>query len=573
MKKILSLLRVMLRTFDFNMSFVSSKKKARGKKSRGWIVLVILLGVSILPMAIGAGVLLSKLFDALSLMNMQQLIVSAITSAAAMVIFVFGIANIIAVFYYANDVERYLSLPVKPTEILVAKFLTTVIYEYFICVLLALPVYILYGVKSGADAVFYIYALIITLLLPIVPIALASVPAMLLMRFTRIFRNRDAVNIVFFILILAFIMYVQFGFTGIAMKLEGGEAELVKSFIDRMGKLSSMSEGMFVGTGFASQALANYDQAQGVINILMYLITTAAAFIVFLLLGQLVYFKGVLGLSASAASGPRTTLTQLGRLFKERTTTVSYMLKDFRVMLRSPIFFLNNIFMIFFLPLFLLLMFYLPGIMQADAEGQAIMNALNNLKFDMLKPVSSMVFIIALAGGLLMGGMNSITSSALSREGSNFNVMKFIPVSYKTQVMAKVWLGYLCGLASSLLTLVIITIMLKVPLVFAVLMFLPMAVGAFIPNIMGILPELYWPKLHWDHEQKAVKQNLNVLVEILGGMGLMGLAIYGGTVLMNIGVLPVAMLFITIGAAVLVNIILYAIVRRTINKRMPYIYV
>ena len=31
------------------------------------------------------------------------------------------------------------------------------------------------------------------------------------------------------------------------------------------------------------------------------------------------------------------------------------------------------------------------------------------------------------------------------------------------------------------------------------------------PNLGGIFFELFWPKLHWEHEQKAVKQNLNVL--------------------------------------------------------------
>jgi len=46
-----------------------------------------------------------------------------------------------------------------------------------------------------------------------------------------------------------------------------------------------------------------------------------------------------------------------------------------------------------------------------------------------------------------------------------------------------------------------------------------------LPNLSGIIFELYWPKLHWDNEQKAVKQNMNVLYGMVAALIFAGMAI------------------------------------------------
>ena len=74
--------------------------------------------------------------------------------------------------------------------------------------------------------------------------------------------------------------------------------------------------------------------------------------------------------------------------------------------------------------------------------------------------------------------------------------------------------------------LVVMLILLIGPPVWFLTLLIAIIPGAvLLTNIPGMLFELLWPKLKWDNEQKAVKQNLNVLYGILVGILLAALAI------------------------------------------------
>ena len=565
LRKIFSLVRVMLRTFSFDMAFQSSKQK-KGSKIRSGIFLGLLLIFCLGPLAITGGYLIITMYDVLSQVGMQSIVIQGFTSVAALIIFVFGLANVMAVFYYAGDTERYLSCPVKPTEILSAKFITTVIYEYIICFLAVLPIYCIYGIKSAAGPLFYLYGVLSCALLPIIPIALSAAIVMLLMRFTRVFRNRDAVNMVFMLLLLVLILTFQMSVTNLAA-LSGSESQIVASITEKLQAISGSIGNVFIGTGFASAALINSATLAGLGNLLAFIACTAVIYVLFLLLGQLLYFKGVLGLSQTA-TGKKTTLLQVGEMTHSNRTWASIMKKDLRIMLRTPVFFLNNIFMIFFLPVFLTVLFTIQGVAH-DPDMAALQQMLQSLTFSLGTANSSLALFGAMGAGALMGAMNSIAGSALSREGSNFNVMKVIPVSYSMQIAAKTGLGYAASVASSLFALAIVAVFLKIPLLFLLLMLIPLLIGALLPNLVGILIELHMPKLHWTNEQMAVKQNLNVLLEILSGFALAALSIAGGVLLVgNTGLLPMGALLICIAVGGLLNLLLYILVKRAVPGQM-----
>ncbi|MGI5877461.1 MAG: putative ABC transporter permease subunit [Christensenellales bacterium] len=568
-RKVASLVRVMLRTFSFNIAFASSRGK-KERKAVSAVLLIVVLAVSLGPLAYAAGYMILNAYDALSVLGIESLILEGFTSIAAMVIFLFGIANVMAVFYYARDTERYLALPVKPTTILSAKLITTVIYEYIVCALMVLPVYILYGVRSGAGAVFYLYSVAGCLLLPVIPIALAGAPVMLLMRFTRIFRNRDVVNMLFMLLLLTAIMFFQLSFNNLLI-MSGSESEMIRVLTDKLASLSGGVGQVFIGAGFLSAALRDAAQIKGLLYMLAFVAATAVVYALFLALGRAVYFRGVLGLGQTA-TGKKTTLAQVGNMTRGRGAMASIMVKDMRVMLRTPVYFLNNVFMIFFLPIFMVVLFTMQGV-SSDPDMAALRAMLEGLTFSLHVPASSLALYGAMAAGALMGSMNCIAGSALSREGRQFNLMKILPVSYETQIAAKTGLGYLASIASGLLTMAIVAVFIKIPPLFSALMLIPMLLGALVPNLAGILAELYMPKLHWTNEQTAVKQNLNVLLEILAGFVVTAVVIGGGIWLTNsLGLMPLAALGVCVAAGAVLNLALYAAVRRAIPVQMNKLY-
>ena len=58
-----------------------------------------------------------------------------------------SITNILTVFYYSNDIEMLLPLPLKPAQIISAKFLTVLITQYVMSSFILLPIFITYGLK------------------------------------------------------------------------------------------------------------------------------------------------------------------------------------------------------------------------------------------------------------------------------------------------------------------------------------------------------------------------------------------------------------------------------------------
>jgi ABC-2 type transport system permease protein len=102
-----------------------------------------------------------------------------------------------------------------------------------------------------------------------------------------------------------------------------------------------------------------------------------------------------------------------------------------------------------------------------------------------------------------------------------------LPISYKKQILAKALSAILLNSIGLGLIIVIAMVML-IPPVYVLLQTIVLAVLINIFDaFLGILVDLSFPKLHWDTEQRAVKQDMNVLIVMLLGSVIGGLAVFG----------------------------------------------
>jgi hypothetical protein len=125
---------------------------------------------------------------------------------------------------------------------------------------------------------------------------------------------------------------------------------------------------------------------------------------------------------------------------------------------------------------------------------------------------------VSLAASLFISSSNGITSTAISREGKNLFIAKYIPVSYTTQLTAKLLSGIMLSTIAIVMMLLVGIILIK-PSVYLpiIILFLSLPAVTFI-CIIGIIIDLNFPKLNWDNEVKAVKQNFNVVITLVIGM-------------------------------------------------------
>ncbi len=501
---------------DETLSNMTGKAKKKSFfQSRGMKVLLFLGLLALLSFSFGT--LLSELYDSLAMVEMETIILRLLIPAAGLMVFVFGIFYVMNVFYFSKDIDNYLYLPVKAGEILNAKFLVSLIYEYFIILLFFLPMLVVFGYKAGASVVYYVYMLISLLLIPIFPLVIASIIAMVIMRFSDTFKNKDRFNMVAGILSLVVALGLNFGIQFLTNKVGDGQAMVIGDLKNQ--PVFKITSWIFPTSGFATEALVNYGEVSGLFNILFMVGLTLISVVIFYLVGNALYFKGVIGISESSANRRILTQEQMVKGTRKKNILLSYSLKELKLLLRTPIYFLNCVLISLIYPIFFLLPFIAGGATGDSLSLEQVFAALRQAN-------PGFLLLGMVAGGILLGAVNSISATAISREGKNFYFMKYIPVPYMTQIYAKILSAFYVESGGLILLYGILYYIFRVDLGFILLSLIVVLLASMFIYQVGIYIDVSRPKLNWDTEQKAVKQNLNSVIHIFLGFVLIALCIF-----------------------------------------------
>ncbi len=529
MNKVYRLTRVFLKTggiFSYN------------KKKNTNIWLIPLLGLAFLPIIIQLGYGSYALTEILSNIGVQSLILYLAMISCLMIIFLFGIFYILGIFYLAKDIETVLTLPLKPWEILSARFITVLLYEYLLMCIILAPVLIGYGLASKAGVLFIIYSIAVFLTLPVIALCIAAFPVLLIMRFTSFAKNRDVFKYFTGIFALVIALGFNFGIQKLSMGFAG--TEQIYDFVENSNQSVLQLGKSIPGVTFAVDALVKSNQAAGLINILLFIFVAVLSYAIFMFLGKMLYFKGVIGINESSAKRMSISSASMTKKMNKRSRLNSYVLKELRLLFRTPIYFMNCILINFIFPVFLII----PMLIQGD------INSMTGQLSEFLNTNGGMALSIIFAIALFMASSNAITATTISREGTGLYVMKYLPIPMEKQMMHKVVSGIII---SSIAIVLIIGILffLGMPLIITLLSAV-LSINAMIYTALtGIIIDMHNPKLNWDNEQAAVKQNLNVLINML-------FAIIAGF----IGILPTALLKLNIFSAFVYILIMFILINR-----------
>ncbi|GAA3399734.1 hypothetical protein ACFFNY_18045 [Paenibacillus hodogayensis] len=532
MNKTIALTRILLKN--------GSGQLTKQGKPLQKVLLGVLLVVVLIPLASAIGSMVSMFYDALNMIGQAGVLLGLGLAIASLVVFMFGIFYVITVFYFAQDVEHLLPLPLKPGQIVTAKFLTVLGYEYLTLLLLLVPLLGVYGYKDGVGVLYWVYAVLIFLALPIVPLILASIIAMAVMSFAGISRNKDRFRmfggIAAVLLSFGLNMFIQRTLSK-AMKPEQLQEMLTggnNSFVD-------MATRSFPSVKLAANALLQEAQLSGLAWLGLFVGLSVLGYLVFVALAQKFYFKGVIGLSESGARRIRLSGSQLDKRTSQQSALKALMTKEIRVLLRTPPYFLNCVLMSLLWPVLMLIpILTQPGF--KDMLGSA------RTLFD-TGSATWLVPAIGLALLLFISGANATAPTSISREGAGFFVSKYLPVRYGSMIVAKVATGWLITMCGAFLVLLVALFVLKLPAAFLAVMLAIAVLATLFASLTGVMIDLWLPKLVWDNEQKAVKQNMNGLFNMLLNVAVAAALFYGlsrmgaglwGSAFALLGVLAVA---------------------------------
>lgn len=513
MSRYLILTKVMLRNFNL----LSLKPVAFGKKQLKSILLAIVVLVAFAPMALGILTLAYNGYGMLAGLQQEGLILEIGFTVASMVIFFFGIFYVMSVFYFSKDIESLLPLPLKPSEILAAKFTVVLVYEYLTELVFLAPILVGYGAASRAGVIFYIYSILMFLTLPLTPLVYASVLSLVVMRFTGLAKNRDRFRIVGGIIA----MVLAVGVNAFISKLgsSGMDADKLQRLLEQgNNSYVGLMSGLFFSNRFGVMALLYSSALKGFVNLVLFILICILFVMLFLSLGESMYFKGVVGISETSARRKRYTETELARVSRPASAIRSLTVRELKLLFRTPVYFMNCVLMNFLFPVFLIL----PFIIQPEEmkELQSLSGYISG------GGRNGLVLAAAFGISVLVTSTNGIAASAISREGTNIFISKYLPVSYKTQIMAKVLSGMIMGLVGTVSMIFAVAIFIRVPVYLILLVLFSGILGIAFNCFTGILIDLNFPKLVWDNEQKAVKQNFNVVLNMLAGLVMAGVPVF-----------------------------------------------
>lgn len=515
MNNIFNLTKILIKS-GLNIK-LSSKN---GKNRKVLMGLVLLLAFA--PLISMIIVFAAKAYEALKTIEQEALLLALVISISAIVIFVFGIIYIISVFYHSKDIERLLPLPVKPYEIVAAKFATVVFYEYITEMFIMLPIFITYGVVSSAGFMYAIYGAIIFLLFPIIPLAITGVIVMVIMRFTGFAKNKDRFamysGILALVVAIGSNLFIQRYFSD---SMEDSQ-EILALFAKGDNSFVSVFTRSVPGAKFAVDSLINSSQFEGILSILLFILTCGVILTLFLLVSGKLYFEGVIGISESTAKRKKISNEDLEKSIKSSSQIRAYTIKELKLLFRTPIYFMNCVLMNFIWPLMLVFMFI------AGNEGISELTGLME-KVDVYRDGG---LIIAIATGLLffMAGTSSSASSSISREGSLVYISRFIPMSFKDQIIARVLSSIILSFFGVISLIIVGAILLPLPWEIYAVIFFAGINTIVLMSLTGIMIDTARPKLVWSSEQEAVKQNLNVLFNMIIGVVLAAIIIVIGIV-------------------------------------------
>lgn len=500
MRKFKSLFIVMLKN-TFNLL------DGRTKRSKLNKFMGLFLVVAFMPTLFSLYMLAKEGLYMLLPIQQEGLVLSLLFIALSSVTFFMSIFLVPAVYYFSKDSETLLALPLKPEEIVLSKFCLSVVYEYLTTFLLAIPVLTAYIQIMNPDVFFYVKVLIILLLSPVVPLAFGAIIIMVIMAFVPFFKNRDIFNYASGFFALAFAIGINMVVGGTASL---SQEKILEMLTEGNNSLLAIFRFMFPNLPYAIQSLVDGSW----LSFILFLLITALIVVLFLFISKVVYFIGIIGVNETAAGRKQLNIKAYQKETSTKGAFMSYFLKEMRLMIRTPIYLLNNIATAFLIPIIFLVS--IGSSVGGEEEFAAFIKSIDWTNPDLLLMVS----FAGLALGLMMSTLNLITPTALSREGTHIFFMKYIPMSYVKQIQAKIASGLFVSFIGILFSLIAAVILLRMhPIVIALILVMATQ-GMVFMNYLGMIVDLIRPKLVWEQEAAAVKQNLNAAFTMIPAFAL-----------------------------------------------------
>ena len=232
--------------------------------------------------------------------------------------------------------------------------------------------------------------------------------------------------------------------------------------------------------------------------------------------------------------------------------------KEFKLLFKNPIFFMQCIFPIFILiiSLIIITIFTFPNlkaILTSDILGDEIDFSIDLNVICLVLGIIQFIFTIS-----------NVSITSISREGKNANYMKFIPVSFFKQFIYKSIPQIIINMLLTFVILILLKLILpEFNLIYLFLIFIIANLFNVINSELMVVVDLYKPNLNWKADYEAIKNN-NKLFQYVLTILIILILIYFNKIFDKLNLIISCLLIILI--LIILIFIINKIIKININK-------
>ena len=464
-----------------------------------------------------------------------------------------GLYQAVNILYFVRDLGYYLTLPVSATTVMWAK-LAHFLGMSLLGDLIILPVGLGCLLSNGAAPLAWV-TMTVAFALSAIAVNLALVIICVpLMRFSRLAHDKDLFSRAFggLIIVLALVLGVgsQFALRGDGLaSLASGSEQLLS------GGVPAAVMGLLCPPSLLARPVVGGDALGALAGLLGMLATVVVYALILSAVARRWYFEGVQALQgAGGKRGRRVEGAELAHATRTRGTFAANLSRDWKTMVRVPVFFNQFVLSSLLMPLYFAVIMVVSGFVgfsqasEAGIEPMALLEMIRSLTalltFD--SPALAWCAVGVLVFALFMGFSAYSFTMGVSRDGEDFFFLRGLPMDWSAYLASKFVSPFLLSTVPMLLLIVVALVLLGVPVapsVYLVCVYLGATASLGLLSLgLGAL----FPRLAWDNEAQLVKgggATLMVFAGVVVGaavMALPALALLGGA-LWSVLAVPVAL--------------------------------
>ena len=413
--------------------------------------------------------------------------------ASGIFIFILAVPASLSRIFHSRDSALLMILPVTSSRILVSKLL--LLYPLFLALHLIFFLPAVFVFHSGMETGPWFFPAVVLqgIAGPLVPLTLGVLAAGLLAGLSTFSRHRVLMELAGMIVLLAALVVLQ---TALSRQLMEGMTESRIDPESAILRFAGVSLKVLPPAAWAARSLSGP---------VRYLPLSAAFSAAVTLAGVAVLsrrFQTVLG---KIGETPVRAGARRHRSLSSRTgsPTGALLAREWAVLSSSSVFLFEAVGEALVLPILLLIF----SLTIPDEVRTMVIGFLDSIEARGLPVFGAL---------LLFTGINTVSSTSLSREGSCFSLSLSLPVPGKDHLAAKLLFHLAIFAPALIIDIIILSILLKLPAVSLVYLLPGGFASIFMIFALTVAVDLRNPMLTWKHPQQAMKQNLNTLT----GLGL-----------------------------------------------------